>query len=53
MACKNLPFLNQLIIGIIFMIGGPFFAISGALETILNYLMPDGWGNDDDDFKGC
>lgn len=32
--------------GIIFIIGGPFFAIVNVLEGILNVIMPEGWDDD-------
>ena len=35
----------------IFLIGAPFFLVTNILEYILNYILPDGWGNDDF-FKG-
>jgi hypothetical protein len=34
---------------IIFLIGGPFFAIANVLEQLLDCIMPPGWGGDDDD----
>ena len=36
----------------IFLIGGPFFAISNILEELLESICTGGWGGDDDDFFG-
>lgn len=36
------------IVIIIFIIGGPFFAIANILEQLLDVFMPPGWGDDDD-----
>lgn len=38
-------------IAIIFLVGGPFFAVVNILEILLDILMPEGW-SDDEDFKG-
>lgn len=32
--------------GIVFIIGGPFFAIVNVLEGILNIIMPEGWDDE-------
>lgn len=45
--CKNLPWQDQLIAGIIFWIGGPIFAAANVLEAILDCILPEGWGDDD------
>lgn len=50
-AAKELNSADQFTVMIIFLIGGPFFAISNILEELLNCIMPPGWGGDDDDFK--
>jgi hypothetical protein len=47
-ACKNLSANDQFIVGLIFIIGGPFFAITNVLEAILDCILPEGWGDDDD-----
>lgn len=44
--CKDLPFYEQLIVGLIFMIGGPIFTIANVLESILDCFLPEGWGDD-------
>lgn len=52
-ACIGLPMSSQIIVVIIFMIGGPILALAAILETILDAILPEGWnGDDDDDFKG-
>lgn len=49
-ACKELSSADKFTVMVIFLIGGPFFAISNILEELLNCIMPPGWGGDDDDF---
>ena len=44
--CKDLSWQDQLLVGIIFVIGGPFFTIANVLEAILDYILPEGWGDD-------
>ena len=44
--CKDLPNNDKLIVGIIFMIGGPFFAIANILEALLDCFLPEGWDED-------
>lgn len=44
--CKELPEGDQLIVGIIFIIGGPFFAIANVLTAILDCYLPEGWDSD-------
>lgn len=45
--CKDLPWQDQLAVGIIFIIGGPIFTIANVLEAILDCFLPEGWGDDD------
>ena len=45
-ACKNLSNNDKLIVGIIFIIGGPFFAIANVLEALLDCFLPEGWDED-------
>ena len=45
-ACKDLSNNDKLIVGIIFMIGGPFFAIANVLEALLDCFLPKGWNDD-------
>lgn len=44
--CKDLKPSEQIIVGIIFIIGGPIFTIANVLEAILDYFLPEGWGDD-------
>jgi hypothetical protein len=44
--CVGMPRNDWLLAGIIFIIGGPFFAIVNVLEAILDCIMPEGWDND-------
>lgn len=45
--CKDLSLQDQLIVGLIFVIGGPIFTIANVLEAILDCILPEGWGDDD------
>jgi hypothetical protein len=45
-ACKELSNNDKLIVGIIFMVGGPFFAIANVLEALLDCFLPEGWGDE-------
>lgn len=45
-ACKELSDNDKLIVGIIFIIGGPFFAIANVLEALLDCFLPEGWGDE-------
>lgn len=42
---------NKFIVLLIFLIGGPFFAITNVLNYILDILMPEGWDDEDDSDK--
>lgn len=44
--CKDLSWQDQLIVGLIFVIGGPIFTIANVLEAILDCILPEGWGDD-------
>lgn len=44
--CVNMPTKDWLLAGIIFIIGGPFFAIVNVLEAILDCIMPEGWDDE-------
>ena len=50
-ACKDLPKQDMIIVGIIFMIGGPIFTIANVLEALLDCFLPEGW-SDGDGTKG-
>ena len=45
-ACRDLSTNDKLVVGLIFIIGGPFFAIANVLEAILDYYLPEGWDED-------
>lgn len=45
-ACKELDTWEMLIVGMIFLIGGPIFTIANVLEAILDCFLPEGWGED-------
>ena len=44
--CKDLPTQDQLIVGIIFIIGGPIFVIANVLESLLDCFLPEGWDDE-------
>ena len=46
-ACKDLSAKDQLIVMLIFIIGGPIFAAANILEAILSCILPEGWDDDD------
>ena len=41
-----MPCADFILAGVIFIIGGPFFAIVNVLEGILNIIMPEGWDDE-------
>lgn len=44
--CKGLSAFDKGVVGIIFIIGGPFFAIANVLEAVLDCYLPEGWDDD-------
>lgn len=48
---KDLKKSDSAIVFLIFLLGGPIFTIANILEAILNVILPEGWG-DDENFKG-
>ena len=44
--CADMPRNDWLLAGIVFIIGGPFFAIVNILEAILDCIMPEGWNDE-------
>ena len=44
-ACRDLETNEKIIVGIIFIIGGPILAAADILETILDYILPEDWDN--------
>lgn len=49
--CKDLPNGDKLAVGLIFLVGGPFFAIANVLEALLDCYLPEGWDDDGSNFK--
>jgi hypothetical protein len=47
-ACKDLSIIEQIAVSLIFLIGGPVFAISNVLTGILDLILPEGWDDDND-----
>lgn len=52
-ACKDLKGLDAIVVFLIFLIGGPIFSMANILEAFLTVLLPEGWDDENDDFKGC
>lgn len=44
--CQDMPAADYLLAGLIFIVGGPFFAITNVLEALLDIIMPEGWDDD-------
>lgn len=44
--CRDLSTNDKFVVGLIFIIGGPFFVIANVLEAILDYYLPEGWDED-------
>ena len=44
--CADMPTDDWLLAGLIFIVGGPSFAIVNVLEAILDCIMPEGWDDD-------
>lgn len=49
--CKDLPNGDKLTVGLIFLVGGPFFAIANVLEALLDCYLPEGWDDNESNFK--
>lgn len=45
---KDLPESDKNIVIIIFIFGGPIFAMANVLEQLLDCFMPPGWREDED-----
>ena len=52
-ACKDLKGLDAIVVFLIFLIGGPILSMASILEAFLTVLLPEGWDDENDDFKGC
>ena len=55
---EYIPFIKEIksnydkfIVLLIFLISGPFFAITNVLNYVLDVLMPEGWDDKDDSDK--
>lgn len=46
--CKDLSSNDKIIVGIIFIIGGPIFVMANVLEAMLDCFLPEGWDDDND-----
>lgn len=44
--CVDMPTKDFYLAGLIFIIGGPFFAIVNVLEGLLDTIMPEGWDDE-------
>ena len=44
-SCKDLSNGDFFLVGLIFIIGGPFFIIVNVLEALLDMILPEGWDN--------
>lgn len=45
-ACKELKDWEMIIVGLIFIIGGPIFTLANILEALLDCFLPEGWDQD-------
>ena len=45
--CKEINEADKLLVGLIFIIGGPFFLIVNILEELLDMILPEGWDQQD------
>ena len=50
-ACVNLKLGDRLIVAFILFIGAPILIIASILQSILSIILPEGWDDDNDDFK--
>ena len=45
---RGLTNTQMLAVSLVFIIGGPFFAIANVLTLVLDCILPEGWDDDDD-----
>lgn len=45
------PRANKILAGLVFILGAPIFCAYTALSGLLDYLLPEGWDDDDDELK--
>lgn len=50
-ACAGLGLTDRIIVSLILLTGAPILIIASVLQSILSIILPEGWDNDDDDFK--
>ena len=43
--------MDKIMVGIILVLGAPILILASVLQSILNLFLPEGWDNDDDNFK--
>jgi hypothetical protein len=48
---KDTPWSAKIIAAIVFIIGAPIFCAYAALTDLLDYIIPGGWDDNDDEFK--
>lgn len=46
--CGGLTNTQMFAVSLVFIIGGPFFAIANILTLILDCILPEGWDDDND-----
>lgn len=49
--CVELNIIDKIIVGVILVLGAPILILASVLQSILNLFLPEGWDNDDDNFK--
>lgn len=49
---KGLNKADTITVFFILLLGGPIIAIANILEALLGSILPEGWNNDDENFKG-
>lgn len=49
--CVELNIMDKIIVGAILVLGAPILILASVLQSILNLFLPEGWDNDDDNFK--
>lgn len=49
--CVELNAIDKIIVGAILVLGAPILILASVLQSILNLFLPEGWDNDDDNFK--
>lgn len=47
-ADQDVPRARKILAGLVFILGAPIFCAYTALSGLLDYLLPEGWDDDDD-----